>query len=125
MERMIANFARSLKREERKQLDDYGEIENVETNLPLLSWSQKPYAKRTEKEKGDIFNTISFTETVKDSLIQTEQDDFVATKEGIVIAITTEAIGQVRLYFFESDEYDKALDFYNKMTEALKNNNNF
>ena len=125
MERMIANFARSLKREERKQLDDYGEIENVETNLPLLSWSQKPYAKRTEKEKGDIFNTISFTETVKNSLIQTEQDDFVATKEGIVIAITTEAIGQVRLYFFESDEYDKALDFYNKMTEALKNNNNF
>lgn len=125
MERMIANFARSLKREERKQLDDYGEIENVETNLPLLSWSQKPYAKRTEKEKGYIFNTISFTETVKDSLIQTEQDDFVATKEGIVIAITTEAIGQVRLYFFEPDEYDKALDFYNKMTEALKNNNNF
>lgn len=125
MERMIANFARSLKREERKQLDDYGEIENVETNLPLLSWSQKPYAKRTEKEKGDIFNTISFTETVKNSLIQTEQDDFVATKEGIVIAITTEAIGQVRLYFFESDEYEKALDFYNKMTEALKNNNNF
>ena len=125
MERMIANFARSLKREERKQLDDYGEIENVEVNLPLLSWSQKPYAVRTEKEKGYIFNTISFTETVKNSLIQTEQDDFVATKEGIVIAITTEAIGQVRLYFFESDEYDKALDFYNKMTEALKNNNNF
>lgn len=125
MERMIANFARSLKREERKQLDDYGEIENVEVNLPLLSWSQKPYAKRTEKEKGYIFNTISFTETVKNSLIQTEQDDFVATKEGIVIAITTEAIGQVRLYFFESNEYDKALDFYNKMTEALKNNNNF
>jgi hypothetical protein len=42
--------------------------------------------------------------------------------DGIVIVVET-ASGLERLYFFEEGEYPAALDFYNKMTEALKNSN--
>lgn len=127
MDTRIANFVRDLTREERKDLKESGEIMNVDMNTPLLSWSHKPYKSRTDDDKkfGRTFNTISFTETWENSLIQTEFDAFVALKEGIVIAITTEEISQERLYFFEKDEYEKALDFYNKMTIALQNNNHF
>lgn len=125
MDTVIANFARSFTSEERKEWKEFGELKEIDTNCPLLAWSQKPFGSRTkeDKENGRIFNTISFTETWENSIIQTEEDNYIATKNGVVIAITTADFGAERLYFFETSEYDKALDFYNKMTEALKNNN--
>ena len=111
-------FCRTLTAAERKELKKVGEIDGIDTTAPLLSWCQKKAKDR------DFDNAIYFFEVWANSLISAPMLDYVATVDGIVIAMQT-AGGAERLYHFEESEYAEAIDFYNKMVEALKNNNNF
>ena len=112
----IKNFCRPLTKEEKKQIKEYGEIETIDCTAPLFGWIQT--------SKHSINNEIRFFEIYENCLIQAPATNYVATKTGIIITIMT-GVGYERMYFFEITEYTAALDFYNKMLEALKNNNNF
>lgn len=103
---------------ERKELKKVGEIDGIDNTAPLLSWCQK-----TAKDR-DFNNAIYFFEVWTNSLISAPMLDYVATVDGIVIAMQT-AGGAERLYHFEESEYAEAIDFYNKMQVALEKNNNF
>jgi hypothetical protein len=111
-------FCRDLTAAERKELKKVGEIDGIDNTAPLLSWCQKKAKDR------DFDNAIYFFEVWANSLISAPMLDYVATVDGIVIAMQT-AGGAERLYHFEESEYAEAIDFYNKLVEALKNNNNF
>lgn len=105
------NFCRNLTADERKQIKAGGELAGIDYSAPLLAWKAK---------KGDA--EIRFFEVWSKCLFETPISHYVAIKDGIVIVVET-ASGLERLYFFEESEYPAALDFYNKMTEALKNSN--
>lgn len=109
-------FCRTLTAAERKKLAAGGVIDGVFCDAPLLAWRQK--------SKADTANEIRFFEVSIHSLVQAPMDDYVATVDGIVIAMQT-ASGIEKLYHFEESEYAEAIDFYNKMQVALEKNNNF
>ena len=96
--------------DERKQLKAGGELAVIDYSAPLLAWKNK------------AGNEIQFFEVWCECQFETPDSHYVAIKDGIVIVVQT-ASGLERLYFFEESEYAAALDFYNKMTEALKNSN--
>ena len=110
------NFCRNLKAAERKQLSEFGEACGIDCNVPLLAWKQN--------SKAEIKNEVRFFEVWKNALIEAPMGEYVATVDGIVIAMQN-AGGVERLYFFSPDEYPAALDFYNKLQVALEKNNNF
>jgi hypothetical protein len=105
------NFCRNLTADERKQIKDSGELAGIDYSAPLLAW-----------KANKAGNEIRFFEVWCECLFETPIFRYVAIKDGIVIVVET-ASGLERLYFFEESEYAAALDFYNKMTEALKNSN--
>jgi hypothetical protein len=100
-----------LTADERNQIKASGELAGIDYSAPLLVWKAK---------KGDA--EIRFIEVWCECLFETPFFNYVAIMDGIVIVVET-ARGLERLYFFEEGEYPAALDFYNKMTEALKNSN--
>ena len=105
-------FCRNLTADERKQIKASGELAGIDYSTPpLLAWKNK------------AGNEIRFIEVLRKGLFETLFFRYVAIKDGIVIAVASTASGLERLYFFEESEYAAALDFYNKMTEALKNSN--
>lgn len=102
--------------DERKQIKAGGELAGIDYSAPLLAWKAN--------SKAEIKNEVRFFEVWKNALIEAPMGEYVATVDGIVIAMQN-AGGVERLYFFSLDEYPAALDFYNKLQVALENNNNF
>lgn len=100
--------------DERKQLSEFGEACGIDSNVPLLAWKQN--------SKAEIKNEVRFFAAWKNALIEAPMGEYVATVDGIVIAMQN-AGGVEMLFLFNIDEYPAALDFYNKLVEALKNSN--
>lgn len=97
--------------DERKQIKANGELAGIDYSAPLLAW-----------QAAKAGNEIQFFEVWCECLIETPITRYVATKNGIIIAVQA-ACGIERLFFFVESEYAAALDFYNKFVEALKNSN--
>lgn len=114
MDTITKRFCRSLTATERKQFKELGELCGIDYNCPLLSY---------KNTINNYKNEIRFFEIWKNSLFETPITQYITILNGIVISLDT--AGGERLYYFELDEYPVALDFYNKMIEAIKNNNNF
>ena len=111
MEINIKKFCRNLTADERKQIKANGEPAGIDYSAPLLAW-----------KANKAGNEIMFFEVWCECLFESPIFHYVAIKDGIVIVVETMS-GMERMYFFEVSEYAAALDFYNKMTEALKNSN--
>ncbi|MBQ3690180.1 MAG: hypothetical protein II937_10045 [Bacteroidales bacterium] len=103
-------FCRNLTADERKVIKAGGELAGIDYSAPLLAWKNKAGSE------------IMFFEVWCECLFESPIFHYVAIKGGIVIVVETMS-GMERMYFFEVSEYAAALDFYNKMTEALKNSN--
>lgn len=104
-------FLRTLTREERKQLKEFGEC-GTEIAAPLFCW---------KASKGE--NECRFIEVEKNDLFETPSENYIALSDGIIIAVASNT-GLERTLFFECKEYLAALDFYAKMVDVLKNCNN-
>lgn len=117
MDTNVKNFCRPLTASEKRDLKKNGELPDLDFSAPFLAWSQK--SKTTDR------NAIQFVEVWEKSLFETPCGMYYAAiKAGIVIAVET-INGIEGLFFFAPSEYPAALDFYNKMVEALKNNTGF
>ena len=111
METRPNKFSRSLTRDERKQLKDWGEVKNAEIAPPLFYW---------KASKGD--NECRFIEVFPNALFETPNTNGIATADGVIIAVASNT-GVERIFFFEITEYQEALSFYAKTAEILKNYN--
>ena len=104
-------YSRFLSKDERKRLKECGEV-GTDVAAPLFWW---------KASKGD--NECRFIEVEVDNLFETPNTRYIATAEGIVIAVAS-TTGFERTFFFECAEYLEALSFYAKMVDVLKNCNN-
>lgn len=101
---------RSLNKDEKKQLKESGDVANLEFEAPFLGWCSK-------NQKSQI----CFFDVDKNALIETALTMYATLQSGIFISVFTSNCE--RIFSFTKSEYAEALDFYNKMVEALKNNN--
>lgn len=116
MEININKFCRSLTPAEKEQYSEFGKCENLFFTSPLLSWLQP----------GNLnyANEIRLYILPEFSLFEAPMSRYITKKECVAVAVLT-AAGIEQLFFFEIDKASEALEFYNKMLEALKNNNNY
>ena len=107
----ISTVTRRLTKDENKSLAKNGDVIGLDFNPPLFSWSNKKNS-----------NEIRFFETYPNCIIESPLMRYVATAEGVIISMLS-STGIEKNYFFATEEYPAAIDFYNKLIEALKNNN--
>lgn len=101
---------RSLNKDEKKQLKESGDVANLEFEAPFLGWQSK-------NQKSQI----CFFDVDENALIETALTMYATLQSGIFLSVFTSNCE--RIFSFKKSEYSEALDFYNKMVEALKNNN--
>lgn len=111
METNSSKYSRFLSKDERKQIKETGEC-GAEYAAPLFWW---------KASKGE--NECRFIEVEVDSLFETPNTRYIATADGIVIAVASNTNVE-RTFFFECKEYPEALAFYAKIVEVLKTCNN-
>lgn len=115
MEYNINKFCRSLTPAEKKEYKKYGLVENMFPTGPFLAWKDK-----LGLELG--LNRIYLFILSNNSFFVTFDSEHVAIKECIaVVAKATRC--EENFFFFEIDKATEALQFYNQMLVALKNNN--
>lgn len=110
MEYNINKFFRSLTSTEKEQYEEFGTVENMFPTGPFLAW------------KLNGLNRIYLFILSNNSFFVTFDSEHVAIKECIaVVAKATRC--EEKFFFFEIDKATEALQFYNQMLIALKNNN--
>lgn len=101
---------RFLTKDEKKQLKENGDIANLDFAAPFFGWQSK-----------NQNSQIRFFAVDENALIETALTMYATLQSGIFISVLTSDCE--RVFSFNKSEYTEALDFYNKMVEALKNNN--
>lgn len=111
---------RRLTSEEQKQWQKFGEVKGLYSICPLFAWCE---VKPKNQEEGEIYNEVILTQVGENSIVQIPQDVMVGTRDGYVVSIMNKS-GVGNDLFFSSDDFDKALDVFNKTVIALEKTNN-
>lgn len=111
MEYNINKFCRSLTPAEKEQYKKYGTVENMFQTGSFLAWKD---------EVG--LNRIYLFILSNNSFFVTSDSEHMTIKDCIaVVAKATRC--EEKFFFFEIDKATEALQFYNQILVALKNNN--
>ena len=100
---------RKLTKEESKQWKEFGEVENLWIVAPLFAYK--------------TLHAVNLSVVFPNSIFQTEDDMYVSESDGYVVAINND-LGVEHISTFNTDEFDKALDLFNKSVLALEKTNN-